>query len=247
MPIAAPLIIGGASLASGIIGSNAAKSAAETQANAENNALGFQREVYERNQANFQPYLNIGKGATYSLGQLYGIGQDGTRQPGGADYSQFTNSPDYGFAQQQGELGLTRAENARGLNLSGGALKDIAQFNQGLASQQFGNYFNRLMSLSQLGGSAAASAANSGNASANQIGNTMGAIGQSQASGIIGGANAITGSINSGIQNSLLYNAINRSSYSPPGASSITNPTTFMSGASVLRPFDITAGTGATF
>lgn len=236
MPIAAPLIIGGASIASGVIGANAAKSAADAQVNAENNALAFQQQVFNTNQdnlksaqANFTPYLNIGKGATYSLGQLYGIGQDGTSTPANADYSAFTNSPDYAFAQQQGELGLTRAENARGLNLSGGALKDIAQFNQGLASQQFGNYFNRLLSLSQLGsgaasasGNVAVGASNSNANMANSIGNTMGNIGQSQASGIIGGANAITGSINNGITNSLLYNAINRSSYSPPGASAIT-------------------------
>lgn len=224
MPVAAPLIIAGGSIASGLIGANAAKSAANAQLEAENNALSFQKSIFDKTQANFEPYLNVGRGATYSLGQLYGIGKDGNSIPANADYSQFYNSPDYDFAKQQGELGLTRAENARGMNLSGGALKDIADYNQGLASQQFGNYFNRLLSLSQLGNNAAAAAGNSGANFSNQIGNTMGAMGQSQASGIVGGANAITGGINSGITNSLLYNALNRSSYSPPGSSAITSP-----------------------
>lgn len=214
MPIAAPLIIGAASVGSSLIGANAAKSASDAQVNAENNALAAQNAA----RAKLDPWINVGTGANYTLGSLYGIGKDGTSTPANADYSAFTNSPDYAFAQQQGELGLTRAENARGLNLSGGALKDISQFNQGLATQQFGNYFNRLMSLSQLGQSAAGQGVQGANAAAQ----TMGNIGQSQASGIIGGANAITGGINSGISNSLLYNAINRSSYSPPGASSIT-------------------------
>lgn len=201
----AGIAIAGASIGSALIGSSAARSAADTQADAETNALAFQ----QQQAAKLNPFINVGTGATYSLGQLYGIGQDGTSTPANADYSQFYNSPDYQFAQQQGNLALTRQENAAGLNLSGGALKDFATFNQGLASQQYGNYFNRLMGLAQLGSSAASAGVGAGNA----IANTMGQIGQSQASGIIGGANAITGSVNSGITNSLLYNAINRSGY----------------------------------
>jgi hypothetical protein len=53
----------------------------------------------------------------------------------------------------------------------------------------------------------------------------MGSIGASQASGIVGATNAVTGGVNSAINNSLLYNAINRnqtvtanpSAYSPVG------------------------------
>src|SRR6185312_13783915 len=109
----------------------------------------------------YKPYLDVGKGATYTLGSLYGMpGADGKVTP--VDYSQFYSSPDYAFAQQQGQLGLDRYENAKGLALSGGALKDVAQFNQGLASQQFGNYYNRLLSLSQLGNNAAAAAGGAG-------------------------------------------------------------------------------------
>lgn len=215
MPVVAPLIIGAASVGSAMIGANAAKSASEKQAQAAQNALDFQQRAFERTQANFEPYLNVGKGATYTLGSLYGIGQDGNQTNANRDYSQFYDSPDYGFAKEQGELGLTRALNARGMNLSGGALKDFAQFNQGLATQQFGNYFNRLLSLSQLGGNAASGAAGAAANFSGQIGNTMQGIGQAQAAGIVGGANAITGGINSGINNSLLYNAINRSSYAP--------------------------------
>jgi hypothetical protein len=220
MPIAAPLIIGGASLASGIIGANAASNAADKQAEAAANALALQKQMFDQTQANFSPYLNIGKGATTSLGALYGIDANGNQSNANVDYSQFYNSPDYGFAQQQGNLALDRANNAKGLSLSGGALKDAMQFNQGLATQQFGNYFNRLLSLSQLGGNAASAAAGSAQNFSNQMSNSVQGQGQAQASGIIGGANALTGGINSGVTNSLLYNAINRSSYAAPMAGS---------------------------
>ena len=207
MPIAAPLLIGGASIGSALIGASAANRAADLQANAAGNALAFQKQQM----ANLDPYLNVGKGATYTLGSMYGIGQDG-KTGGQHDFSGFTNSPDFKFAQDQGQLGLDRYENAKGMALSGGALKDVSQFNQGLATQQFGNYYNRLMSLSSLGQNAANASVGAGNAAANTI---MGQ-GQAQASGIVGGANAITGGIGSGISNSLLYNAINRSSYANP-------------------------------
>lgn len=222
MPLAAPLIIGGATLGAGLLGASAATSAANTQADAANNALAFQKQAFNQTQANFAPYLNVGKGATYSLGSLYGIGQDGNTTNATQDYSQFTNSPDYAFAQQQGQLGLDRYENAKGLALSGGALKDVSQFNQGLATQQYGNYFNRLLSLSQLGQSAASGAAGSAANFSGQIGNTTQAVGQAQAGGIVGSANALTGGVNSGITNSLLYNAINRSSYAPSGSSAMS-------------------------
>ena len=206
MPIAAPLILGAAGLGSAVIGASAADKASSRQYDAAMSALEMQNQA----RAKLDPYINVGTGATYSLGSLYGIGKDG--QSGGTpDFSGFTNSPDYAFAKEQGQLGLDRIQNARGMALSGGALKEASQFNQGLATQQFGNYFNRLLSLSQIG----QNAAGAGVGAANSAANTMQGAGQAQAAGIVGGANAITGGINSSISNSLLYNAINRSSYTP--------------------------------
>lgn len=222
MPIAAPLIIGGATLGAGLIGASASRTASNQQADAAQNALNAQENMFQQTQANFAPYLNVGQGATYTLGSLYGIGQNGSTG-NTPDFSGFTNSPDYAFAQSQGNLGLQRYENANGLALSGGALKDVAQFNQGLATQQFGNYYNRLLSLSQLGAGAASSSAGSAANFSGQIGNSTQAIGQAQAAGTVGSANAITGGVNSGITNSLLYNAINRSSYAP-ASTAATNP-----------------------
>lgn len=210
--------IGGSALVSGGLGYLGATKAADTQAQAASNALDFQKQAFGTTQANYKPYLDAGSQATYSLGKLLGTGPNG--QQGTPDYSGFYNSPDYAFAQQQGELGIERGANARGINLSGGTLKDLSSFNSGLATQQYGNYYNRLMGLAQLGGNAAAAAGGNATSASGQIGNTTQAVGQAQASGIVGGTNAITGAIGSGVQNSLLANYLGKS----PSAYADANP-----------------------
>lgn len=239
--------IGGASLVSAGVGLYSANKAADTQATAGNNALAFQKQAYNTSQdqinsakSNFAPWMNVGAGATYTLGQLTGTGSGGqTNQL--PDYSSFYNSPDFKFAQQQGEQGIERGANARGINVSGGTLRDLSSFNSGLATQQYGNYYNRLMGLSQMGQNAATGlgnlavgqATNATNA-ATGIGNTTMGIGQAQASGIVGGSNAVTGAIGSGVQNSLLYNYLGKSpsaygADANPGSS--TNPLPGLSAA----------------
>ena len=167
----------------------AAKDAADVQAQSAANALAFQRKVYGDTQHNFEPYLGIGKGAINQLGGMYGIGPN-AHTPGQSDFSQFTASPDYQFALQQGQQALDRQGAASGGFLSGGQLKAGQQFGQGLASQQFGNYFNRLMSLATIGQNSAANAATSGGTQANNIASTQLAGGAYQAGGILGQANA---------------------------------------------------------
>lgn len=221
MPVA---LIAGASVVSAGIGAWGASKAADAQAEAAKNALDLQRSIYNNNQSNLQPFITAGQGATSTLSRLTG----GNATP--ADYSSFYNSPDYKFAQEQGELGITRGANARGLNLSGGTLKDLATFNSGLASQQYGNYYNRLMQLATLGSNSASSLAGNNTNMASSMGNTMQGIGQAQASGIVGATNAITGSISNGVNNSVLANYVNPSAYK--GSSSL-----FAGGTS---PFNIT-------
>lgn len=225
MPIA--LIGAGIAAAGGIasaaIGSSGAKDAAAIQAQAANNSLDFQKQQFDWQkqqastlQQNFQPFIQAGQGATSTLSRLTG----GNGTP--ADYSSFSNSPDYKFALDQGNRGVTNYENSQGMGLSGGALKDISQFNQGLATQQYGNYYSRLMQLAQLGSSSAGAAGSTGTGmsnvignSTNAIGNTIQGVGQAQASGVVGSTNAITGGINSATNNSLFaaYMGKNSSGY----------------------------------
>lgn len=55
--------------------------------------------------------------------------------------------PGYQFRLKQGQEALERSAAARGGLLSGRAARDTADYSQGLASQEFGNSWNRLMQL----------------------------------------------------------------------------------------------------
>lgn len=55
----------------------------------------------------------------------------------------FEASPGYQFRLDEGMKAIERAASARGLRLSGSALKDAARFGQGTASQEYGDFYNR--------------------------------------------------------------------------------------------------------
>src|SRR6185437_897102 len=78
MPLAAPLILGASSVGGGLISGLFGKSAADTQAQAaeqaaqleaqeQDKALAFQQQVWGQQQANEAPYLQAGKGALTTL------------------------------------------------------------------------------------------------------------------------------------------------------------------------------------
>lgn len=220
--LGASAIGGAASLASGLIGSNAASKAAGEQATAAQNALNTQVSAENTSLAALAPYNQVGTGATNSLANLYGIAYNATGSaapttsstgvvtPGNvnatvssaggqsainAAMTNFTKSPDYQFAFQQGMQALDRSAAASGNLQSGGQVKAAQQYGQGLASQQFGNYFSRLLSLSQIGQSAAAGTASNSLNAGNSQANSQQAIGQAQASGTVGSANALSSAL----------------------------------------------------
>lgn len=63
-------------------------------------------------------------------------------QPGGL-YGGFEQDPGYQFRLQQGQQALDRQSAARGGRGGTRAMEAMAQFNQGLASQEYGNYAAR--------------------------------------------------------------------------------------------------------
>jgi len=121
---------------------------------------------------------------------------------------QFQADPGYAFRQAEGMKALERSAAARGGLLSGGTLKGIQRFGQDLASQEYGNAFNRyqveraarlnpLQSLMGAGQSSANTLTSAtGQAGQNQQANIMG-VGQARASGYVGQANALGGALSS--------------------------------------------------
>ena len=105
-----------------------------------------------------------------------------TSAAGTPDFSAFTNSPDYQFAFDQGNRAVNQMLAKRGLTESGPEKKALTRFGQGLASQQYGNYVNRLASMAGIGQSATSQLGQMGQQVAANVGANQRAAGDARAS-----------------------------------------------------------------
>lgn len=150
--------------AAGLYGASQQAGAAGDAANAAQGASAAataeQRRQYDQTRQDMMPWLDAGRNALAQQ-QAFLAG----------DYGNAFASPDYLAAFEQGMKGLDRA-NAANLSLtSGGADADRIQFGQQLATQQLGNYWNRLAGLSGTGQTTAGQLGQFGQQYANQMGN----------------------------------------------------------------------------
>lgn len=102
----------------------------------------------------------------------------------------FFESPGYQFNLNEGLKTIDRINSANGTLNSGNRFKDAAKFTSGLASNEFGNFFNQLNALRTGGQAATTSGATLGAQLTGQINNALGNSGAARASGIIGAGNA---------------------------------------------------------
>ena len=114
----------------------------------QNEANALYREQFGMAQADYKPYMEAGTSALDALMRTYGLA-DG--QNGQADFSGFESSPDYLWAQQQGQQSLDRSAASRGGLYSGRQMKASQRFGQGLATQHLGNYRQGLGNISNQG------------------------------------------------------------------------------------------------
>lgn len=163
--------------------------------------------------------------------------------------------PSYKFRLEQGMRQL-RAQQAAGGNRFGGqAMKDIAEYSQGLASQEYGNAYERFMKnkqalysrlsdLAGLGSRAGSEAAAAGTAAGGQIGaNIIGgqraatdlltSAAAARAGGQVGSTSAIVGGANQALNNWYTQQYLNR--FQPSGG-----------GGAPFLPSTIGAGGGTT-
>lgn len=145
-----------------------------------------QRRQYDQTRNDLMPWLNAGSGALTQMQAL-----------NGGDFSSFKASPDYQFALDQGMQSLDRSAASRGGLYSGGHSADLMKFGQGLASQNYGNYYNRLAGLAGVGQTTGQSLGQFGANAANQIGGARQSaynnIGQNNADFYAGTAGALGG------------------------------------------------------
>lgn len=84
----------------------------------------------------------------------------------------FQRSPGYAFRLGEGQKALEYSQAARGGLFSGAAAKELANYNQGMASEEYGNYINQLSGLAGMGQNAASTQASLGVGGA-QAGSSM--------------------------------------------------------------------------
>jgi len=224
MPIESMAYVAGANLVGSLIGADAAKSAAGTQAQSAQNALDFQKQQFATTQAQGAPSRAAGYNALNTLGslgsgtyQMYDAQGNPIGAGTGSDYltHQFNAAdlkaglaPNYDFMLGQGQETTNRMANVGGGLIGGNALTGLDRYTQDYAGNAYQNAFtnyqnqrtniyNTLAGIAGIGQNAYNTSAQTGTQAANTVGNTIQGIGQAQASGTVGAANALTG----GIQN----------------------------------------------
>jgi hypothetical protein len=193
--------------ASALVGADASKSAAATQADAAREANALLYKMYQEQKGLQEPFRGAGISAQNRLLDLLGLSQNKGAEGYGKyakDFgmSDFTADPGYAFRLSEGQKTLDRQAAARGGLISGGALKAVTRYGQDMGSQEYQSAFNRyqtnranqLAPLGSLLSSGQAAASNQAAAAGNygtQAGQGLTNIGAANAAGTMSSANAL--------------------------------------------------------
>jgi hypothetical protein len=225
--VTASLIMGGSSIASGLIGASAAKKAAAQQAAAIRDAAAIQERMYQQGRQDLAPYRDIGYQSLKDISaqQPFLTGKF-------EDYRDQYLDPSMAFRLGIGEQTTQRAANVGGGALSGNTLRALQDYSQGLASTEYSNAFNRfqtergniyntLANIAGMGQGAVNTGVQAGQATAQNLGQLAVGGGQAQAAGTIGAANAIAGALG-GIGNAGQMYGLGKSGFfNKPGAAPV--------------------------
>lgn len=194
----------GSAIIGGVGSIIASKNAAKAQTSSANQATSAQLDMFNRTQANTQPYINAGTaGENALMAALPGIAA-----PISLDQNWLENTPGYKFNLAQGLKGVYNSASARGLGASGAALKGAGAYATGLADSTYQNQFsnalaNKQMALGALstpvtiGANAAAGLGNQAVNTGTNIGNNITGAGNAQAASYISQGNAVGNTSNS--------------------------------------------------
>lgn len=145
-----------------------------------------------------------GKGTTYRVGgQTFATMEEAQayaqkNATGGRKY-EWTADPGYQFRLQSGNDSINALAGAKGGLNSGRTMQALADYNQGIASQEFGNVYSRLGGMTDMGLAAAQMSGNASTNAAAGVSNALAARGNAQAAGTMGVANALQGGISNGL------------------------------------------------
>lgn len=161
----------GAGIGGGVDSSNAQDRAIKAQKNAARDANQLQWDMYQQQRQDQEPWRQAGMSA------LTGIQEN-------KFMNNWQQDPGYQFRMQQGMNAINASAGARGMRNSGATMKALMGYGQNLASQEYGNVYNREYGrLSALAGF--------GNQATQANAQAAGQYGQAAGSNIIGMGNAI--------------------------------------------------------
>jgi hypothetical protein len=186
-----------------LTGARATQRAIDAQMQAAREGNATQKYMYDQTRADNQPWRDAGVKA---LGDL--SNPDFQKDFTMAD---FQADPGYQFRMAEGAKALERSAAARGSLMGGGFAKAISRYGQDVASQEYGNAynrfnadrdrrFNRLGTLAGIGQTAQGQNAQAGQNYANNVSQTQIGMGNAIASAQMGQANRMSGLIGQGIQ-----------------------------------------------
>lgn len=150
----------------------AANKSASAASDAAHTVANTQADEYNQTRADQAPFRTAGVSALDQISKLYGLDTTDAngnvvKGSGKSDFSSFTTSPDFTFAQSQGQQAIDRSAAARGGLLSGAAVKAGENYASGLASQNFDQYYNRLAGIAGVGQAATQATSVAGQNAAN--------------------------------------------------------------------------------
>ena len=224
--------VAGAVVGSALIGANASRGAAGTQAAAAGQAANISNQQYYQTREDQRPFREMGIRALPQLEAQRNM------MPGAfTGQVNLGQDPGYAFRLSEGQKALDRSAAARGGLISGGALKAAQRFGQDLGSQEYQNAYNRaltgynadvareatgynrLAALAGIGQTATNQIGAAGAANATNVGNYLTSGAAANAAGQVGTANAITGGLSTYLNYNQGNNLVNALRGGMPGYS----------------------------
>ena len=202
--------IAAATIGAGVLGAGAgiysANKAADAQREGIAKSTAAQEKMFNKQIELNAPFREGGITAQNRLMTVLGLTPSGgsglTVDPNNPDFGKYSGDfsmadfeadPGYGFRLSEGQKALERSAAARGGLLSGSTLKGATRFGQDMASQEYGNAYNRYNMNRRNQIDPLTGLINSGQGATNNLSGAAGQLGQG-----LGQAAAATGAANAG-------------------------------------------------
>jgi hypothetical protein len=211
-------IVGGTALVGGYMQSQAAGKAASQYADTANRGMQYNQDMFNRINEQNAPYRTLGEKGALQYGNFIDNGYF-TSQPSMNDLTALM--PNYEFGLRQGMGQFNAQQNAAGGLISGNAIQGGQQFAQDYAGNALQNAFNNFQTNRQnvasnvgaatgFGLNANQITSSAGTGASSNASNLLSSIGNAQAAGTMGQANAYASGLNNISNYAMLYGMMNR-------------------------------------